>query len=104
MGVGNQSPPQTIMLQSIATQSTVARFRPLNAVYQGYECRRNMFSGELYAYPVNDEMTCRRIKANTIDELKSAIESANQEDRRVQAEFLSSGLSFAEFFKSEVNS
>ena len=60
-----------------------------------------MFSGELYAYPVNDEMTCRKIVAGTIDELKAAIESANQEDKRVQAEFLGSGLSFAEFLKSK---
>ena len=47
-------------------------------IYKNYECSRNRLTKLFYAYPVNDLTTCRKLTADTPDELKQAIDLATE--------------------------
>ena len=50
-------------------------------LYKGYECSRNRLTKQFYAYPINDLTTCRKLTADTPDELKQAIDLATETQR-----------------------
>ena len=50
-------------------------------IYKNYECSRNRLTKQFYAYPVNDLTTCRKVTADTPDELKRAIDMATENQR-----------------------
>ena len=50
-------------------------------IYKSYECSRNRLTKLFYAYPVNDLTTCRKLIADTPDELKQAIDMATETKR-----------------------
>ncbi len=43
-------------------------------LYNGYECYRNRITGRFYALPIGDEFMFNKIVADTVDELKAAID------------------------------